>query len=101
MIFKQFLLLSACIAFLAVAAPITVKDRFIEMQSSGMSDNGVQALWDLVNKFKVEYPKHSRSKETTDKFMADFTVIAQNVVSSMSKEDQMVYRDYVKRHGLS
>ncbi|EGT33994.1 hypothetical protein CAEBREN_01047 [Caenorhabditis brenneri] len=62
-----------------------------------MSESAINSLVDLEKEFKAQYPTMAGNKEASDKYVADFSAKAQNVISSMSSEDQTVYNNYIKK----
>ncbi|EGT34028.1 hypothetical protein CAEBREN_20426 [Caenorhabditis brenneri] len=100
--FKQ---LSLFIAVCAVVAHATMnlpsqEEYDAELKAAGMSQGGIDGLHALSQKFVSQYPIVQANKEASDKFIAEYTVEAQNYVKSMSPEDQKIYAESLKKYGL-
>ncbi|CAL2046040.1 unnamed protein product [Caenorhabditis brenneri] len=100
--FKQ---LSLFIAVCAVVTHATMnlpsqEEYDAELKAAGMSQGGIDGLPALSQKFVSQYPLVQANKEASDKFIADYTVEAQNYVKSMSPEDQKIYAESLKKYGL-
>ncbi|EGT34047.1 hypothetical protein CAEBREN_25350 [Caenorhabditis brenneri] len=97
--------LCVLIAFCTVSASATMnlpsqEEYDAELKSAGMSQGGIDGLHALSQKFVSQYPLVQANKEASEKFIADYTVEAQNYVKSMSPEDQKIYAESLKKYGL-
>ncbi|EGT34049.1 hypothetical protein CAEBREN_20892 [Caenorhabditis brenneri] len=97
--FTKLFILFTLVFVYVLAAPLTEQQALNILRVTGMSESGVNSFIKLDNQFKQEYPYVAGNKETKDKFMADFAVRAQNVVNSLTPQDQAVYYNYAKIYG--
>ncbi|CAL2043312.1 unnamed protein product [Caenorhabditis brenneri] len=94
--FKQTFILLAAFAIIAFSAK-TEEEAINELKSAGMSENAINSLVDLEREFKEQYLTVAGNKEAAVKYAADFSAKTQNVISSMSSEDQTAYNNYIKK----
>ncbi|EGT34010.1 hypothetical protein CAEBREN_09835 [Caenorhabditis brenneri] len=99
--FSRFILFSLATAILAFATPMTEEEKALnDFLTAGMSENGINAMVNLENKFKAEFPLVAGNQESTDKFLVAFAAHTQDVVNTLSKEDQAIYNKHKDEIGL-
>ncbi|CAO82024.1 DUF148 domain-containing protein [Caenorhabditis elegans] len=72
-----------------------------ELQAAGMTQQSIDGLSALTQRFATRFPTVQSNKEATDKFIAEYTADAQNFMNSMPAGDQTIYNNMLKKYGLA
>ncbi|CAO4380847.1 unnamed protein product [Caenorhabditis nigoni] len=99
--FNLFYFLFFSFAISALAAPTTEEEAHAELRAAGMTQESIDGLAALRQRFATGYPMVQSNKEVADKFIADYKTDSENYIKNMPENDQTAYNNLLKKHGLA